>query len=357
MVCALVVGGAVSCKAPSVPSEVDLVKNQENDLWRSGAPVYAADEYSGYLESLRLARAKLIRQKAKFGWFRDYQEVRAAYLVILAQGEALIRRVEEIKANHSRDFSARLSALEDRMIKIKALTLSINENDRVRECLTQAEVVCTEAQILVRQEKYGELAGRVDLVAGYLRQAEEAIFTILARYADEAQVLNWQKWAAETIGESRKKGGPAILINKLERKLTLLKSGNPVAVYDIGLGKFGLSQKLHAGDEATPEGRYKISKKIANSRYHKALLIDYPNDEDKRRYAQAKKNGLIPERAGIGGMIEIHGGGNDFLTNGCVGVENAVMDKLFPEVKVGTPVTIVGSLESASELLASLRKS
>ena len=105
----------------------------------------------------------------------------------------------------------------------------------------------------------------------------------------------------------------------------------------------------------TPEGRYKIVKKNAQSRYYKALLIDYPNESDKRRFALAKKKGLIPAGAAIGGLIEIHGGGKDSLTNGCVGVENSVMDRLFPEVSVGTVVTIIGSLESANKLLSDLR--
>ncbi|MBN2408779.1 MAG: L,D-transpeptidase, partial [Candidatus Aminicenantes bacterium] len=195
------------------------------------------------------------------------------------------------------------------------------------------------------------------LIDGHIRQAEDALFSILARYADENQVALWRKWADETAAESRRKGTTAILVNKLDRTLTLLKKGRAVAVYEIGLGKYGLTHKLFAGDEATPEGRYKVVKKNAKSRYHKALLIDYPNEADRKRFSLAKKKGLIPVRASIGGLIEIHGGGNDFLTNGCVGVENAVMDKIFLEVAVGTPVTIIGSMESAQNLLAGLRKS
>jgi RecJ-like exonuclease len=38
-----------------------------------------------------------------------------------------------------------------------------------------------------------------------------------------------------------------------------------------------------------------------------------------------------------------------------VGVENSVMDRIFPEVAVGTVVAIIGSLESAQKLLAGLR--
>jgi len=344
-----------SCQNPPVPAEVEKAKSQENDLWRAGAPLYAADEYARYLESLRLAKEKLIRQNVRLRWFREYKEVRSDYIVILAQGDALIQKVQAEKRSQSQDFSQRLGRLEERMGKIKALTQLMNEHAPVRESLARAEVVSREAQILIRNEKYTELAPKLDLIDGHIRQAEEALFSILARYADESQVARWRKLADDTVSESRRRGTTVVLVNKLARTLTLVKKGEGIAVYEIGLGKYGLSDKLYAGDEATPEGRYKIVKKNAQSRYHKALLLDYPNEYDKRQFALAKKKGLIPAQAAIGGLIEIHGGGNDFLTNGCVGVENSVMDRIFPEVAVGTVVTIIGSLESVDKILAGLR--
>jgi murein L,D-transpeptidase YafK len=256
-----------------------------------------------------------------------------------------------------RDFSSQLALLQDRIEKLKKLTLTMNENDLVRRYLSRAEVASKEAQVLLRQGKYNDLAQKIKMIDLPVVQAEEALFSILARYADEAQVETWRKWAEKTVSESRKKGLTAILINKFERTLTLYKKGKPVAVYEIGLGKYGLSAKLYAGDGATPEGKYKVIRKLADSHYYKALLINYPNEEDKKLFAQAKRRGLIPPRAGIGGLIEIHGGGNDSLTNGCIGVENKVMDQIFPEVALETPVTIIGTLESADHLLASLRKS
>jgi hypothetical protein len=346
---------ASTCQSPSVPLEVEKAKSQENDLWRAGAPIYAADEYAHYLASLRVAREKLIKQNARLRWFRDYKEIRADYIVILAQGEALIKKVQAEKRSQSQDFSQRLGRLEERMGKIKALTQLMNEHAPVRENLARAEVVSREAQILIRNEKYVGLAPKLDLIDGHIRQAEEALFSILARYADDAQVARWRKLAEDTVSESRRRGTTAVLVNKLARTLTLFKKGKEIAVCVIGLGKYGLTDKLYAGDEATPEGRYKIVKKNAQSRYYKALLLDYPNEYDRRRFAVAKKKGLIPTRAAIGGLIEIHGGGNDFLTNGCVGVENSVMDRIFPEVAVGTVVVIIGSLESAEKLLAGLR--
>ena len=344
-----------SCQNPPVPPEVEKAKSQENDLWRAGAPLYASDEYARYLESLRLAKEKLIRQNVRLRWFRDYKEVRSDYIVILAQGDALIQKVQVEKRSQSQDFSQRLGWLEERMGKIKALTQLMNEHAPVRESLARAEVVSREAQILIRNEKYTELAPKLDLIDGHIRQAEEALFSILARYADDSQVARWRKLADDTVSESRRRGTTVVLVNKLARTLTLVKKGKEIAVYEIGLGKYGLSDKLYAGDEATPEGRYKIVKKNAQSRYHKALLLDYPNEYDKRQFALAKKEGRIPAQAAIGGLIEIHGGGNDFLTNGCVGVENSVMDRIFPEVAVGTVVTIIGSLESVDKILAGLR--
>lgn len=345
---------ASTCQSPPVPPEVEKAKGQENDLWRAGAPIYAADEYARYLESLRLAKEKLIKQNARLRWFRDYKEVRADYIVILAQGDSLISKVQAEKRSQSKDFSQRLGRLEERMGKIKALTQLMNEHAPVRENLARAEVVSREAEILIRNEKYTGLAPKLDLIDGHIRQAEEALFSILARYADDTQVARWRKLAEDTVSESRRRGTTAVLVNKLARTLTLFKKGKEIAVYEIGLGKYGLSDKLYAGDEATPEGRYRIVKKNAQSRYYKALLLDYPNEYDKRRFALAKKKGLIPAGAAIGGLIEIHGGGNDFLTNGCVGVENSVIDRIFPEVAVGTVVAIIGSLESAQKVLAGL---
>jgi hypothetical protein len=346
-----------ACRTPPVPPEVEKAKQQENELWRAGAAVYAPSEYDRYLESSRSAKEKLIRQNARVRWFRNYKEAQAAYAALLARGADLLREVEAEKRTQSRDFSARFTVLQERIGRLRALTQSMNETGVVRQNLAQAEVAFQEARAFFHNEKFNGLDGKLGLVDRHIRQAEETLFSILARYTDDGQLALWRKWADETVSESRRKGTTAILVNKLERTLTLLKKGRALAVYEIGLGKYGLTHKLYAGDEATPEGRYKVVKKNAGSRYHKALLIDYPNQEDRRRFSLAKKQGLIPSRAAIGGMIEIHGGGNDFLTNGCVGVKNEVIDRIFSEVAVGTPVTIIGSLESAKILLSGFRGS
>ena len=101
-----------------------------------------------------------------------------------------------------------------------------------------------------------------------------------------------------------------------------------------------------AAEAGPPEGRYRIVKKkdLGQSVYHRALLLDYPNAEDRRRFAAAKKRGEIPRASAIGGLIEIHGDGErgQNWTDGCVALRNRDMDELYARVPLGTRVTIVG---------------
>jgi murein L,D-transpeptidase YafK len=120
------------------------------------------------------------------------------------------------------------------------------------------------------------------------------------------------------------------------------------------MGPNWIGDKRHRGDKATPEGRYYITKKKKgkDTIYYKALLINYPNDEDRKRYNDDVKRGILSAGQGIGGLIEIHGGGGKgaHWTEGCVALTNAEMDQIFDFVEVGTPVTIVGSLRNLQVL-------
>jgi murein L,D-transpeptidase YafK len=172
---------------------------------------------------------------------------------------------------------------------------------------------------------------------------------------DRRQIDSWRRTAEETVAESRAKGITAIVVSKLEKRMVIYKKGLAVAEFDVGLGFNGLSDKLHSGDDATPEGRYQITKKNSSSHFYKALLINYPNEEDKRRFAAAKQKREIPYWVGIGGLVEIHGGGEDSLTRGCISVDDKVMDELFDLVLVGTPVTIVGTLDREGSIFKAIK--
>jgi murein L,D-transpeptidase YafK len=126
----------------------------------------------------------------------------------------------------------------------------------------------------------------------------------------------------------------------------VLSQGEPVLDYPVDVGANGIGPKLQQGDRATPEGRYRIvlKKGPGQSLYHKALLLDYPNAEDRRRTAEAGRDGRLRRGADPGGLIEIHGDGGRGRnwTDGCVAVSNADMDVLYERLEVGAWVTIVG---------------
>jgi len=171
--------------------------------------------------------------------------------------------------------------------------------------------------------------------------------SVHARFSDPSLVRKWKRWAEMTIAESRDTGETAILIDKLRRRLTVYYHGLKMVEFSAELGANGLRRKEHAGDRATPEGMYRVVqlKWGRSTKYYKALLLNYPNNEDLELYNQSKQQGRIPRRAGPGSLIEIHGEGGEGKdwTDGCVALANDDMDTVFARSKVGTPVTIVGT--------------
>jgi murein L,D-transpeptidase YafK len=109
-----------------------------------------------------------------------------------------------------------------------------------------------------------------------------------------------------------------------------------------------MNSKVRAGDDATPEGRYRITQVRGpnQTRYYRALMLDYPNAEDLARFRKLKRAGRVSRRDDVGSLIEIHGHGgrSQDWTKGCVALDNDDMDDLVPRVRVGTAVTIVGTI-------------
>lgn len=338
---------------PPEAGEADVL---DQALRRAGVTLFAEKQYAEFRSSLKSGQRDLAREKAKFGWFRNYGPVRAEFKRIHQSGAVLLDKIEKMKSGRARILAEAWDVSAERVRQLKRMTDYFNENGEVRKNLTQAEISLAEARLLIKKEDYEKSRNLLETSERHIRLAAQSAAAVLNRYLNEEQLRRWQAWAAETVSESKSKGIIAIVVFKLERKLHIYRGGVLVGSYDIGLGRFGLSDKLYSGDEATPEGKYRIVKKYPNSEFYKALLINYPNDEDMAAYASAKKNGKIPAEAGIGGFIELHGGGKDSLTKGCVGLENIDMDHVYGLTEVGTPVTIVGAVSVENSILADLKK-
>ena len=338
------------CKAPSLPPEAKEADIQENSLWKAGAPIYASEDYQRYKESYRQAKNRLIKERGKFVWFRKYEPVQLALRNVLDEGTRLLEKVEKEKETKSSQITSQLTSCKKRINSIKKLSLITPEGKAARFFLMRAELMLHEVELM--QQKGDLIAAEEKLkdIPTYIKDAESLIASPLERYGDEDVIKIWKKWVDEAISESRKKGTVAIIVSKLDRTLTVYKKGRLLGTYSIGLSRNGLSDKLHAGDYATPEGKYQIIKKLPKSKFYKAFLINYPNQEDIEKFNLAKKKGLVPAGVSIGGLIEIHGGGNDSLTDGCISIENKDMDRIFDLAVVGTPVIIVGALGNSDKL-------
>ncbi|OOG25226.1 hypothetical protein B1C78_07375 [Thioalkalivibrio denitrificans] len=134
-----------------------------------------------------------------------------------------------------------------------------------------------------------------------------------------------------------------VLVRKSERRLFLLRNGEPFREYRIALGGNPVGHKLKEGDQRTPEGDYHINWRNPNSDFHLSLSISYPNEED---IARAARKGVS-----AGGNIMIHGqkNGEEWFENfqqlrdwteGCIAVTNAAMQEIWHAVPNGTPIRI-----------------
>lgn len=134
-----------------------------------------------------------------------------------------------------------------------------------------------------------------------------------------------------------------VLVEKSARGLTLLRDGARLKTYRVALGHSPVGPKEQEGDQRTPEGLYLIDFHKADSDYHRALHISYPEQRDIDR---AAASGVPP-----GCDIMIHGIRNGMgwigafhrrtdWTAGCVAVTDFEIEEIWRAVPDGTPIEI-----------------
>jgi murein L,D-transpeptidase YafK len=134
-----------------------------------------------------------------------------------------------------------------------------------------------------------------------------------------------------------------IVVYKSKRLMYLMKDGHILRKYRVALGKNPMGNKMEWGDFRTPEGRYHIDLKNANSGYFRSLRISYPDNSD------ADVAAALDVKPGD--WVMIHGLPNDRnaeqmghpdrdWTNGCIAVNDDEMMEIWDMVQVGTPISI-----------------
>lgn len=212
--------------------------------------------------------------------------------------------------------------------------------------ITRARMRLTLARRHAEAGRQAQATLEAEAAMAHLAEVTELRSARISRFSDPRNLALWQEMVAEALAGAGRRT-EVIVVDKLDRRLSLFRGDREVARFSIELGTNGLAPKFREGDAATPEGIYRVvdKKDGAETRFYKALLIDYPNALDRQRFEARKAIGALPGDARIGSLIEIHGDGGvgrDW-TDGCVALTNRDMDALFREVSEGTPVVIVGT--------------
>lgn len=308
----------------------------------AGAIRYSEPTYRAAEELLQTGWMELARQRGRLAPFRDYDQADS----LLSRAVALALASEEHALDSLKTMQALASGELDEMKSelaewLEALNGSL-AGFKVKDYWLRAELNLKISESLISKREYDDSRTSLAKARVLLTQLGK----ILEQHAnDEAQKMSlWRRWVQETVEQSRAGNSYALIVDKVAHKTYLIRGGKLVQSYSCELGYNSYRQKLFAGDAATPEGQYEVtSARQHGSKFYKALLINYPNASDRKRFAENKSKGIISQRARIGDWIEIHGEGgrNKDWTQGCVALTNHDMDHLMRYVRVGTRVTIV----------------
>jgi hypothetical protein len=342
-----------SILAPHAPDKLaDEMEKSIAFARRQGAPKYASDEFKDCLGYHKKTIDEWKSQNKLWIIKRDYTRV-----------NSLIRKTTE-KANLAGKLAIEKSGSMKQFIKdtqAKLLEKDVYFAEKFRVLPLGKDILrqYSKAHLLLKEGI--EASSRGDLSSAYAKLSvafEDYSGIELAARKKLQEYFNaynaWVRWYQQTVQKSKETQSYALVVDKMAHKAMLLKDGQVIDKFEVELSTNWLGNKRLAGDKATPEGIYQITRKKNNkdTKYYKALLLNYPNEVDLARFERDVRQGAISPSARIGGLIEIHGDGGKGKdwTEGCVALSNQDIDRLYTTVPSGTTVTIVGSLTPLQEL-------
>ena len=283
-------------------------------------------------------------QNGKFFVFRDYSLTRDLALKSISKSTNAGNEAKNVKGKLKNSVESELATLKKQIAKFEKYYKHLALGRSTINAFNKGKTRFLEAQIEYNRNDYQQAAKLAKKASEGITQAEKSAHIKLTDFYKNYPI--WEKNTKLAYNLSRK-GQTVILVDKIQSTFIILKGGKEFKTFPAEFGKSWMGDKLYAGDKATPEGVYKVLEKKSNARtrYYKALLINYPNSEDQKRYDRMVRSGEISRRTGIGGLIEIHGDGGKGVhwTDGCIALENKQMDVVYSQCGVNTPVIIVGS--------------
>jgi hypothetical protein len=340
--------------APVQPSlEMESARKTLSNAAASKADTYSRKLFNQARVYYDSAMVNWQKQNKRFYYFRDYEKVIAfANLSEKASIEAELNSISSTSSLSSR-LQQKIESLHNLVSELDLLFDNYPLTEETRNRISRGKMLLEEAEIAFKKGTYLQANRKITDSEYLLTESFKSATENLKNYFTSYSL--WKKWVDMTVNESKRNNDYSIIIDKFSRKCYVYYSGRQKYKFDAELGKNWVGDKRVKGDMATPEGMYRITKKLdgRKTKYYKALLIDYPNEEDTARFRADKEKGLLPQYAKIGGLIEIHGNGGKGIdwTEGCVALTDREMDLVYKIVKVGTPVTIIGSMTELDTIM------
>ena len=344
-------GGCVE----TVPEElVEAIESLDRDLTTLRASDVTPEAYSKFSRQWIALKGRVRSEENIVRWPWEDNELETDLEALQVEGTQLVSDVNSRIQAQRTTAETKLAKIEQRLRLMNTRVGDIGSRVVLGEHPLETEVHVKQARLFLEQGQF-EHSIQASERAGQTLLTQTALLTNeLGRYADDDLIAAWRESAQRTIDWSRTHRAQAIVVSKADRVLTLYKNGRKVLTYPIRLGSRGIRAKQHYGDGATPEGEYRIQRKRGPGQtpYFRALILDYPNIDDRRRFEEAQKAGLIPKSQHMPGLIQLHGiaQGISDQPYGSIVLDNPQIARLFNQVAVGTPVNIVGALESQNSI-------
>ena len=305
------------------------------------AHIYATVAYAEAESTFQQAQLEMAYQKGRLFLLCNYDDCDSLFELTIARANSAMEQAVANKTNITNTARQRYEQFSKEILDWRSALDGSLFLYQAEKQWSAANMALGISKKLINQGLYQEALAKLDSGDAALADLSREMEEYVNSYADKIQT--WNKWIGQTVDESKRDQKVAIIVVKATHKLYVLKSGSIINTFNCELGQNSAYQKYFAGDGATPEGVYKITTINHRSKYYKAMMLNYPNENDKRRFAQNKAKGIISANAKIGALIEIHGEGgkNKDWTNGCVALKNKDIDRLLSYVRVGTTVTII----------------
>jgi|GEM_PF-176142 hypothetical protein len=310
--------------------------------------IFAPDLFRTAERQWETALSEWRHQNHKWFLARDYQKLYR--LAVETRDIALRCKEKSAQTGDSLKTKtlAETAVIEKKIKHFESQVQALPIPESLRKSFVRAELMVLESKSASARQDFVRSAALLKSARTLLDQTGREVTGRFRSYL--SNVSDWQRLAEETIAWSRENRDAAIVVDKMAHQCRIYQEGNLIAEFPVELGANWMGHKKMRGDRATPEGRYTVMGKKGDwdTPYHKALEINYPNEEDILRFEEDLKIGRLPFGTDIGGSIQIHGGGGRETdwTNGCIALKNGDMDLVFEWARIGTPVVIIGSLNS-----------